>query len=229
MSELTITGRFDVAGVSLNYRVDGIGPRFLVCVHSEGARLEEWDSTIPELADAFTILRYDLRGHGMSTQGKSPSHINNFVYELMALVDHAQIEQFDLAGCSLGGLIALRTALAFNGRVRRLILLSAVAEDATNLDCYAAHGVMRGNDSSEEIKGIRCPTLILTGEEDGDLSFRSAQLMHDRIAGSLLEILPGLRHPLLRCAPQVVAARMRRFLLDENPGVPPERSAKTNT
>ena len=227
MSELTVTGRFDVAGVSLNYRVDGTGPRFLVCVHSEGARLEEWDSTIAELTDAFTILRYDLRGHGMSTQGMSPGHIDDFVHELIALVDHTQVLQFDLAGCSLGGSIALRTALAFSGRVRHLVLLSAVAEDAAGLDGYAAHDVVRGSGFSEEVKGIRCPTLILTGEADGDSRFRSAQLMHERIAGSLREILPGLHHPLLRYAPQTVADRMRRFLLDENPRVPLERATMT--
>jgi pimeloyl-ACP methyl ester carboxylesterase len=41
-----------------------------------------------------------------------------------------------------------------------------------------------------------------------------AGLMHERINGSRLEILPGLRHCILIEAPEQVASLMRDFLID---------------
>jgi pimeloyl-ACP methyl ester carboxylesterase len=42
---------------------------------------------------------------------------------------------------------------------------------------------------------------------------RMAAFMHERIAGSRLAILPGLRHSILMEAPDVVASLLRDFLL----------------
>ena len=62
---------------------------------------------------------------------------------------------------------------------------------------------------------IRCPTLIVTGEDDQGSNPRMARYMHERIPGSELQILPGLRHSILIEAPDVVAAVMGDFLSKE--------------
>ena len=58
---------------------------------------------------------------------------------------------------------------------------------------------------------IRCPTLIATGEDDVGSNPRMARYMHERIPGSRLAILPGLRHSILIEAPDVVADTMAAF------------------
>ena len=62
---------------------------------------------------------------------------------------------------------------------------------------------------------IRCPTLIATGEADAGSNPRMARYMHERIPGSTLSILPGLRHSILIEAPEMVANLMRGFLTRE--------------
>jgi (E)-2-((N-methylformamido)methylene)succinate hydrolase len=61
---------------------------------------------------------------------------------------------------------------------------------------------------------IRVPVLIATGEEDAGSNPRMALYMHERISGSKLHILPGLRHSILTEGPELVAGLMRDFLGD---------------
>lgn len=66
-------------------------------------------------------------------------------------------------------------------------------------------------DFADRLGAIRVPTLVATGEHDAAGTARMARLMHERIAGSRLEILAGLRHGLLVEAPERVAALLDGF------------------
>jgi pimeloyl-ACP methyl ester carboxylesterase len=116
-----------VHGVELNYRLQGEGPRALICIHGVGSYLEAWDGVAARLGDAFRVLSFDLRGHGRSSRVKGRYEIDDFVGDVLALADHAGFGQFDLAGFSLGGLIAQRLALTHPQRLRKLVLLATVA------------------------------------------------------------------------------------------------------
>lgn len=116
-----------VCGVELNYRLQGEGPRALICIHGVGSYLEAWDGVAARLGDAFRVLSFDLRGHGRSSRVKGRYEIDDFVGDVLALADHAGFEQFDLAGFSLGGLVAQRLALTHPQRLRKLVLLATVA------------------------------------------------------------------------------------------------------
>lgn len=262
------TGRHKIGEVELNYRIDGDGGEPLVCIHGVGSYLEAWSGVVERLKDRFAILTFDLRGHGQSSRVNGRYEIDDFVGETLALADKAGFSSFNLAGFSLGGLIAQRLALTHLGRLRRLVLLSTVAgrtpderervlerlsalragtpadhhnaslsrwlaedfqvrnpetiarlrtRDAENdPDCYAAaYRVLAETDFGGFLDQIRCPTLILTGEEDAGSNPRMARYMHDRIPGSKLCILPGLRHSILIEAPDVVANVMGDFLIKE--------------
>jgi 3-oxoadipate enol-lactonase len=261
----TFTGR----GVVLNYRLQGVGSRALVCIHGVGSSLDAWEGVAAKLGDTFRILTLDLRGHGRSSLIKGRYEIDDFVGDVLALADHAGFEKFDLAGFSLGGLIAQRLALTHARRLSKLVLLATVAgrtpeerervaarlaalqsgdrgshydasvsrwltegfqqrhpalvarmrqRNAENdPDCYAAaYRVLAQTDFGGLIDQISVPTLIATGEEDQGSNPRMAHFMHERIPGSQLEILPGLRHSILIEAPDLVAALMRRFLASED-------------
>ncbi|CAN7327950.1 alpha/beta hydrolase [Bosea sp. LjRoot237] len=253
-----------VGGVRLNYRLQGQGEP-LICIHGVGSYLEAWEGVAERLSDRFRILTFDLRGHGRSSKVRGRYEIDDFVGDVLVLADHAGFESFNLAGFSLGGLIAQRLALTYQQRVRRLVLLATVAgrneeereRVATRLaalqagdrgshydaslsrwltegfqarnpeliaqlrqrnaendpECYAAaYRVLAQTDFGGLLDQIRIPVLIATGEADAGSNPRMALYMHERISGSQLHILPGLRHSILMEAPEQVAGLMRDFL-----------------
>jgi pimeloyl-ACP methyl ester carboxylesterase len=67
------------------------------------------------------------------------------------------------------------------------------------------------DDLAERLGEIRAPTLIIAGEHDAAATPRMAQSMHERIAGSSIHILRGLRHSLLIEAPDQVGPLLARF------------------
>jgi (E)-2-((N-methylformamido)methylene)succinate hydrolase len=76
----------------------------------------------------------------------------------------------------------------------------------------AAYTVFSTSDLGDRLHAIRVPTLIATGEHDVGSNTRMARFMHAQIAGSRLEILPGLRHSILVEAPELVTRLVRYFL-----------------
>jgi (E)-2-((N-methylformamido)methylene)succinate hydrolase len=81
----------------------------------------------------------------------------------------------------------------------------------------AAYRVLATTDLAEEIDRIQVPALVVTGEGDIGSNPRMARLMHERIRGSHLRILPGLRHSILVEAPTLVARLLEEFLTDAGP------------
>ena len=76
----------------------------------------------------------------------------------------------------------------------------------------AAYTVFATGDLGDRIHLIRHRTLVATGENDVGSNVRMARMMHERIAGSTLRILPRLRHSLLVEAPDAVADLILDFL-----------------
>jgi len=85
---------------------------------------------------------------------------------------------------------------------------------ATPPDGYLkAQRVFVLSDLADQLDRIQCPTLIMTGEHDPGSNVRMARIMHEKIIGSQLEILPELRHSILVEAPKLVAEKLDRFLI----------------
>lgn len=120
-------GFLKTGNVDLNYRLQGHGRHPLVCIHGVGSYLEAWEGVAAQLCDDFRILTFDLRGHGRSSHILGRYEIDDFVNDTLALADHVGFETFNLAGFSLGGLIAQRIALSHPERLSRLALLATVS------------------------------------------------------------------------------------------------------
>jgi len=75
-----------------------------------------------------------------------------------------------------------------------------------------AFAVFAKGDFVDRLGEIRAPTLVVAGEFDPAATPRMARLMHERIAGSRLEVLAGMRHALLIECPRRVAALLAGFL-----------------
>jgi len=118
-----------VDGVTLHYRLEGRqGGPGLIFIHSIGTDLRIWDGVVPHFADSFTILRYDLRGHGLSDDPPAPYSVNDHVADLQGLVGLLNIETATVIGISLGGLVAMGYAVAYPDRVKALVLCDTSAK-----------------------------------------------------------------------------------------------------
>jgi len=106
-------------------RVTGAGAP-LVLIHGVGIDLEIWEPLVPRLQPGRRLIRYDMQGHGKSTKPPGPYRLDDFVAQLERLATALGLDRFDLAGFSMGGLVAEAFAARFPERVRRLALLHTV-------------------------------------------------------------------------------------------------------
>ncbi len=112
----------------LAFRVDGPadGP-VLVLGSSLGTTTELWRPQLPVLTATRRVVRYDHRGHGDSPAPPGPYRIDELGADLLALLDHLDVDRADIGGLSLGGMVAMSVAAHAPGRVRRLALLATSA------------------------------------------------------------------------------------------------------
>ena len=109
----------DPAAITLHR--DGSGPP-LVLLHCLGVDHRFWDFAA-ELGGDFTLLRYDLPGHGASAVPASPYCIAELSAQLAGVLAAHNISRAHVAGISLGGLIAQHVAATRPELVDRLILI----------------------------------------------------------------------------------------------------------
>ena len=139
---------------NLHYRSDG-DPQGtpLVLIHSLGTDLRLWDDLIARLDPALRLVRFDLRGHGLSAEPTGDLTLVDFSADLVALLEHLEIDKAVLLGISIGGLIALDFALRNPARVSSLILVDTAARIGTpelwqtRVDTLRAYGMEHLADS----------------------------------------------------------------------------------
>ncbi len=118
------------------YTVQGKGePLFLI--HGIGAARDAWRFMVPKLTQHFTVITYDLRGHGESSLASNEFGLNELVADLERVRERTGFGQAHFAGHSLGGMIGPAYARKYPQRVLSLGLLSTAAgrtdEDSTKV------------------------------------------------------------------------------------------------
>ena len=93
----------------------------LVFINSLGCDLRIWDDVIPHLSDRFYVIRYDVRGHGLSDSPPGPYTIRYCSTDLALLLDHLEVARVSVIGISVGGMIALDFAASHPERINRMV------------------------------------------------------------------------------------------------------------
>ena len=115
-------------GESLRYELSGNGPRTVVLLHEMTASLESWDAIAPVLAKRNRVLRYDLRGFGLSERIQGNITLDDEVQDLRALLQVLGIGgKVTLIGAAIGGAIALLYAATYPNQVDGVIAISPAA------------------------------------------------------------------------------------------------------
>ena len=94
----------------------------LVLLHALGCDHHLWDAVAPRMPREWGVLRYDLRGHGNSEAGPAECSIEDHARDLEGLLAEHVAQPATLVGVSVGGMIAMKAALLWPDRVRRLVL-----------------------------------------------------------------------------------------------------------
>lgn len=116
-------------GIELELEEAGAGERAFVLVHGFTGSRDDFREHVPGLSELGRTIALDQRGHGGSTNSGRPEDytLEGLVADLAAAFDALDLAQADLLGHSLGGMVALRFALAHPERVASLVLMDTSA------------------------------------------------------------------------------------------------------
>jgi 3-oxoadipate enol-lactonase len=122
----------DLGEVKLHYRDDG-DPNGapVVFANSLGTDLRLWDQILPLLPEGLRLIRYDKRGHGLSSCTRAPYAMGKLVRDVELLLDHLQVRDAVFVGLSIGGLIGQGLAVKRLDQVRALVLSNTGAKIGT--------------------------------------------------------------------------------------------------
>ena len=123
----------------------------LILLHGLGLNLHMWDEQFASFAAHYRVIRYDLRGFGLSL----PSTPDAFSHteDLKDLLDYFNIERAHVLGLSLGGRVALDFSLMYPNALDRLVLVDPA---------------LGGHRFSEDWLGLMAP--ILQHGKNGDIA-----------------------------------------------------------
>ncbi|CUH50123.1 3-oxoadipate enol-lactonase [Ruegeria atlantica] len=119
----------DIGNVQIHYRVDGDpGGAPIVFANSLGTDLRLWDDLLPHLPAGLRIIRFDKRGHGLSSQPPAPYSMGALVRDTEDLLDFLEVRDCVFVGLSIGGLIGQGLAVKRLDQVRALVLSNTAAK-----------------------------------------------------------------------------------------------------
>lgn len=169
----------DTATASVSYTVEGEGPG-LVLVHGTGGDgFSHWGSLIRHLRDQRTVICPDYAGSGTTRDHGGPLQLDELVAQVLAVADACGQDSFDLAGYSLGAVVAAAIAARHPQRVRRLVLVAGFAggEDGRSRLQFGLWRELIARDT-----GLMARLLLLTGASPAWLATMPSTQIDKRVA-----------------------------------------------
>ena len=105
---------------------DNVSTPVVVLVHGVGLDHHLWDYQVPSLIQEYSVLRYDILGHGKTRSHPKTKSLDAYVRQLTDLLSELQISTIHLVGYSVGGLIAQRFAITQHSRLKTVSFLNSV-------------------------------------------------------------------------------------------------------
>jgi 3-oxoadipate enol-lactonase len=114
----------DVDATPVAWREAGSGP-LVVFLHGLGMTRTGFDPQLAALAPAYRAVAWDMPGYGASPMPADGLSFAAMADAVAALIEALGESEAHVAGLSMGGQIALHTALRHPDRVRSLVLLDS--------------------------------------------------------------------------------------------------------
>ena len=114
-------------GKKVHYKDEGnLEKPAIVLLHGFNGSLFNFDKLIPLLKDNYRLISIDLPGFGLTGPIPSADYTNDsFMQTVSEVTQFLNIEEFSIAGNSMGGGVAWRYAIKYPNKITGLILLSS--------------------------------------------------------------------------------------------------------
>lgn len=124
MPAATQTGYAPVNGLNLYYEITGAGSPLLL-LHGGYGMTGIFAGLLPALAAEHQVIAVDLQGHGRTADIDRPLRCETLADDIAALIAHLGLGKVNLLGYSLGGAVAIQTAIRHPEVIERLIIVSS--------------------------------------------------------------------------------------------------------
>jgi pimeloyl-ACP methyl ester carboxylesterase len=99
----------------------------VVLGHGAGGNHAIWFQQVPVFEREHRVITWDQRGFGNSTNHNGLANPRTATNDLLAILDHFEVDRAHIVGQSMGGWAAMGLALAHRDRVRSLVLADTLA------------------------------------------------------------------------------------------------------
>ena len=148
----TVGAYADVNGLHLYYETHGSG-RPLILIHGGLGTGDMFGPVRTDLAAHHQVITPDLQGHGRTADIDRPLDVRLMADDIAALIRHLGLDKPDLVGYSLGGGVALMTAIKHPELVRKVVVACAhIKYDALDPAMYAQQEQV-GAAAADALKG----------------------------------------------------------------------------
>jgi len=147
----------------------------LLLIHGVGMRAEAWEPQMGALAAGHRVIAVDMPGHGGSDLLAEGARLPDYVDWAAEVIRRLGCGPVNLAGHSMGALIAAGVAVEHPGLLRRVAMLNGVyrrSPEARAAVLARAEEILRGEGS------IEAPLTRWFGEDDGAVRDRVAGWLH---------------------------------------------------
>ncbi len=100
-------------------------------INSLGTDFRLWDQLLPLLPTGLRFIRYDKRGHGLSSGPLAPYFMGDLVADAAGLLDALHVKSAIVVGLSIGGMIAQGLAAERPDLVAAMVLSNTGAKIGT--------------------------------------------------------------------------------------------------
>jgi 3-oxoadipate enol-lactonase len=117
----------------------------ILFANSLGTDLRMWQGVTEQLP--YRCIGFDKRGHGLSATPSADWTVEDIAADALALLDHLNIDKAVIAGCSVGGMMAIAFGIHHPARARALVLSNTAAKIGTpdswqtRIDAVQTHGL----------------------------------------------------------------------------------------
>lgn len=222
--------------IKLNYIDKGSGIP-LVLLHGNGEDLTYFNNQIEYFSKNYRVIAVDTRGHGKSNRGTKAFTMDQFVEDLVYLLDSLNIDKIILLGFSDGANIAMKFAIKYQNRLKLLILNSgnlyySGAKKSIQIIIKLGYYLLKffeifnpklklkreiiglmiyePNLKEEDLRVINIPTLIIAGKKDM-IKEEHTRLIARNLKYSSLVIIPG-NHFVANKNPNIFNKEIEEYL-----------------
>lgn len=103
----------------------------VVFANSLGTDFRVWDPLLPHLPGGLRLIRYDMRGHGLSDAPVGEYFMGDLVADAAGLIDHLGLKGVVFVGLSIGGVVGQGLAAERPDLLRALVLSNTAAKIGT--------------------------------------------------------------------------------------------------